>query len=47
MGMGKGHQKLPIIKQVEPQVYAAIRLGGMGVALSANVAEEVVQLVFN
>jgi gamma-glutamylputrescine oxidase len=45
MGMGKGKQKTPIIKEVEPQVFVAARLGGMGVALSALIAEEIANLV--
>jgi gamma-glutamylputrescine oxidase len=45
MGMGKDNKKLPIIKKLEPNVFLAARLGGMGVALSANVAEEVVELI--
>jgi glycine/D-amino acid oxidase-like deaminating enzyme len=45
MGMGKDHIKAPIVKEVESNIYMAARLGGMGVALSANVAEEVVRIV--
>jgi glycine/D-amino acid oxidase-like deaminating enzyme len=45
MGMGKGNKKNPIIKELEPNIYLAARLGGMGVALSAEVAEEVVDLL--
>lgn len=45
MGMGNTNIKTPIVKEVEPNVYLAARLGGMGVALSANVAEEVVSLM--
>ncbi len=45
MGKGEKQRKTPIIKQVEPNVYIAARLGGMGVALSANVAEEIVKLI--
>jgi gamma-glutamylputrescine oxidase len=45
MGIGKGQSKTPIVKKVEPNIYLAARLGGMGVALSANVAEEIVQLI--
>lgn len=45
MGMGKEHNKTPIVKEVEPNVYLAARLGGMGVALSSEVAEEVVSLM--
>ena len=45
MGMGKDNKKLPIVKELEPNIYMAARLGGMGVALSAEVAEEVVGLI--
>ncbi|MDB4174115.1 FAD-binding oxidoreductase [Bacteroidia bacterium] len=45
MGMGKDHAKAPLVKQVEPNVYLAARLGGMGVALSATVAEDIVTLM--
>ncbi|NNJ55152.1 MAG: FAD-binding oxidoreductase [Bacteroidia bacterium] len=45
MGLGKENQKTPIVKMVEPNVYLAARLGGMGVALSALVAEEITALV--
>ena len=45
MGMGKSQQKNPIIKEIEPQLFMAARLGGMGVALSASVAEDLVNLM--
>jgi glycine/D-amino acid oxidase-like deaminating enzyme len=45
MGMSAKEEKAPIIKEIEPNVFAAVRLGGMGVALSANVAEEAVSIV--
>ena len=45
MGMGKSKQKMPIIKKLEPHVYVAARLGGMGVALSASVAEEILEMM--
>ncbi|MDG2041838.1 MAG: FAD-dependent oxidoreductase [Bacteroidia bacterium] len=45
MGMGKSKQKIPIIKKIEPHVYVAARLGGMGVALSASVAEDIQKLL--
>ncbi len=45
MGMGKNEQKMPIVKEIEPNVFLAARLGGIGVALSAHVAEEVVGLL--
>lgn len=45
MGVGKANEKKPIVKELEPNVYIAARLGGMGVALSTEVAEEVVDVV--
>lgn len=45
MGMGKSKQKIPIIKNIEPHVYVAARLGGMGVALSASVAVGILELI--
>jgi hypothetical protein len=44
MGMGKDNKKLPIVKELEPNIYLAARLGGMGVALSAEVAEEITSI---
>ena len=40
MGMGARGHASPIIKEVEPNVFMGARLGGMGVALSAIVAEQ-------
>ena len=45
MGMSKVKQKTTIVKEIEPNVVLAARLGGMGVALSALVAEEAVALM--
>jgi glycine/D-amino acid oxidase-like deaminating enzyme len=42
--MGLGTKKYPIVKQVEPNVYCAIRMGGMGVALGSLTGLEVAQL---
>ena len=44
MGMGMNSKK-PIVKSLENNVHLAIRLGGMGVALSASVAQEAVNLI--
>ncbi len=43
--MGMGPQRTPIIEADSHRVYKAVRMGGMGVALSAWVAEEVVKLI--
>ncbi len=44
-GWEKSNEKQPIVKRLSPNSIVAARLGGMGVALSANVAEEVVSLI--
>ncbi|MBK7872796.1 MAG: FAD-binding oxidoreductase [Saprospiraceae bacterium] len=38
--LGLGEQKKPIVKEVKPNVYVAVRLGGMGVAIGSLVGEE-------
>jgi gamma-glutamylputrescine oxidase len=43
--MAFGKSKMPIIKEVDPNIFAAFRMGGMGVALAAKVAQEVVTLI--
>lgn len=43
--MGFGEDISPIVKQVEPDVYCAVRCNGMGVAMGSLVGEEVAGLV--
>lgn len=43
--MGFGEDISPIVKQVEPNVYCAVRCNGMGVAMGSLVGEEVAELV--
>lgn len=38
--MGVGTQKKPIVKELEPNVYCGVRLGGMGVALGSSIGEQ-------
>lgn len=38
--MGVGKQKKPIIKEVQPNVYCGVRLGGMGVAIGSSVGKQ-------
>jgi hypothetical protein len=45
--MAMGASKLPIVKKVDEGVYLGARLGGMGVALSSIVAQELVELIRN
>ena len=42
-----GDEKMPIIKQFTPRVYAGIRCSGMGIALASLVGEELADLVCN
>ncbi len=42
--MAFGHTRLPIVEQHGERVYTAYRMGGMGVALSALAAKEVVEI---
>ncbi|MEZ5022073.1 MAG: FAD-binding oxidoreductase [Chitinophagales bacterium] len=43
--MGVGASKDPIVKAVSPNIYVAIRLGGMGVAIGSLVGEDVANLL--
>ncbi len=43
--MGMGGEKFPIVKQVQPGVFCAVRMSGMGVALAPVVAERVARLM--
>ncbi|GAC1308232.1 MAG: FAD-dependent oxidoreductase [Mucilaginibacter sp.] len=42
--MGFGEDISPIVKQVEPNIYCAVRCNGMGVAMGSLVGEEVAEL---
>lgn len=43
--MGVGHAKTPIVKMIRDNIYCAVRMGGMGVALGSLTGEEVAELV--
>ncbi|RWY52414.1 NAD(P)/FAD-dependent oxidoreductase [Mucilaginibacter gilvus] len=45
--MGFGEDISPIVKQVEPNIYCAVRCNGMGVAMGSLVGEEVADLLLN
>jgi gamma-glutamylputrescine oxidase len=45
--MGFGDDISPIVKQVEPNVFCAVRCNGMGVAMGSLVGEEVAALALN
>lgn len=43
--MGVGKEKLPLIKQVQNNVFCGVRLGGMGVAMGTEVGEKLAKLI--
>jgi gamma-glutamylputrescine oxidase len=43
--MGVGNEKKPIIKSVSKNVIAAVRMGGMGVAIGSKVGQEVAKIL--
>lgn len=45
--MGFGEEISPIVKQVEPNIFCAVRCNGMGVAMGSLVGEEVAELVLS
>jgi gamma-glutamylputrescine oxidase len=45
--MGFGDDITPIVKQVEPGIFCAVRCNGMGVAMGSLVGEEVAELTIN
>ncbi|WP_034260040.1 NAD(P)/FAD-dependent oxidoreductase [Altibacter lentus] len=42
--MGVGGQKKPILKELSPNVYCGVRLGGMGVAIGSSVGQQLANL---
>lgn len=42
--MGVGNSKQPLVKNIQNELYAAVRLGGMGVALGAQLGQELADL---
>ncbi len=43
--MAFGENKNPIVKQVAANIFCAVRLGGMGVAIGSLVGKEAVDLI--
>lgn len=43
--MAMGSNKTPIVQQVQPKVFCAVRMSGMGVALAPVVSEQVVKMM--
>jgi glycine/D-amino acid oxidase-like deaminating enzyme len=45
--MGMGIEKMPTVKKLQPNIYCAVAMGGIGVAVSPIVAEKVCDLILN
>ncbi len=43
--MGMGSEKMPIVKQALPNVFCAVRMSGMGVALAPEVGQQVAEMI--
>tara|TARA_R100000935_G_scaffold23395_1_gene42728 strand:+ start:45461 stop:46594 length:1134 start_codon:yes stop_codon:yes gene_type:complete len=43
--MGVGNKKKPIVKEVQPNLYCGVRLGGMGVAIGSAVGQQLANLM--
>ena len=43
--MGVGPENLPIVKEVDENIYCAVRLSGMGIALGSYIARELVHTI--
>ncbi|XOV68443.1 MAG: NAD(P)/FAD-dependent oxidoreductase [Fluviicola sp.] len=43
--MGVGTTKKPIVKEVQPNIFCGVRLGGMGVAIGSLVGKQLAQLI--
>ena len=43
--MAMGSEKMPIVKEVEPGIFCAVRMSGMGVALAPVVAKEITEMM--
>ncbi len=43
--MGVSNEKMPVVKQVSEQIFCAVRMGGMGVALAPVIGEKISHLM--
>jgi glycine/D-amino acid oxidase-like deaminating enzyme len=43
--MAMGNEKLPIVKELEPNIFCAVRMSGMGVALAPVVGQQIAQMM--
>ena len=45
--MGVGDQKNPVVERLGPHLSVAVRLGGMGVAIGAQIGEEAARVLLD
>lgn len=45
--MAMGSEKMPVVKEVQPNVFCCIRMSGMGVALAPVVSNQVAEMMLN
>ena len=45
--MAMGSEKMPIVKELQPDVYCAVRMSGMGVALAPVVSQQVAEMMYH
>lgn len=45
--MAMGSEKMPIVKEVQPNIFCCIRMSGMGVALAPIVSQQVAEMMLN
>jgi glycine/D-amino acid oxidase-like deaminating enzyme len=43
--MGMGSEKMPIVREVSPQIFCAVRMSGMGVALTPVIGETMADMI--
>lgn len=43
--MGMGDEKMPVVKELSPQLFCAVRMSGMGVALAPVIGEQIAGLM--
>ncbi|MFN2439836.1 MAG: hypothetical protein ABR503_11605 [Chitinophagaceae bacterium] len=45
--MAMGSEKMPIVKQALPNIFCAVRMSGMGVALAPEVGQQVAGMILD
>lgn len=45
--MAMGTEKMPIVKELQPNVYCAVRMSGMGVALAPVVSQQIAEMMYD